>query len=176
MAISLVVPVQDWFGTSFHFRGPRRASDCENDSIYKIQLIKEINWVFKWRKEEKERVLAMHLAAKHTACSHTALTGGHSSRRRPRNRHTGGQEFMSLLRILRKTAERDSIALKRVLLWSGLVPEAVLGKDLKLKSWCRTSDQTSSRNRYKKKFQNSHTLHHFPSRLLCSTWKSGSIM
>lgn len=50
---SLVVPIWNWFGSSFHFRAYSEPPDCENDSIYKIHLMKEINWVFKMEERGK---------------------------------------------------------------------------------------------------------------------------
>lgn len=54
--------------SGLHFvPGPQWASNCENDSIYKIHLIKEINWALKMKgRTEVERVTNTTKSQKHT--------------------------------------------------------------------------------------------------------------
>lgn len=58
------------------FSSPQRASDCENDSIYKIHLIKEINWVFKMEEGGEEE------SATDASCCKTHCLQSHSAHRR----------------------------------------------------------------------------------------------
>lgn len=52
--------------------GPQWASNCENDSIYKIHLIKEINWVFKMKgRGEVERPAEPTRVTKHKEAPET---------------------------------------------------------------------------------------------------------
>ncbi len=52
--------------------GPQWASNCENDSIYKIHLIKEINWVFKMKgRGEVERPAEPTRVTKHNDAPET---------------------------------------------------------------------------------------------------------
>lgn len=54
--------------SGLHFvPGPQWASNCENDSIYKIHLIKEVNWALEMKgRTEVERVTNTTKSQKHT--------------------------------------------------------------------------------------------------------------
>ncbi len=57
--------------------GPQWASNCENDSIYKIHLIKEINWVFKMKgRGEVERPAEPTGVTKHNEAPETLTWPG----------------------------------------------------------------------------------------------------
>lgn len=50
---SLVVPHLKLIWEFISFQAYSEPPDCENDSIYKIHLMKEINWVFKMEERGK---------------------------------------------------------------------------------------------------------------------------